>query len=63
MTSHATIKKRLSALEIPEGEELQIFLHSVDEFLERWDPMDPKTWTNAHPNGHAVILEIMDCRE
>jgi hypothetical protein len=55
--------KRLNALEcrFDGSNNMKVFCHYIEEDPVRWEPEDPASWQQAHPNGNAVILKFMDC--
>lgn len=62
MAIPAALKRRIEALEYkldPDGSRaLKVFVYHPEEEVPFWDPEPPEAWQQAHPKGHAVILEV-----
>ncbi|AKB47608.1 hypothetical protein MSKOL_1831 [Methanosarcina sp. Kolksee] len=62
----ACFKKRLEDLEksfdLEGSRAIKVFIYYPEEDIPYWDPESPEAWREAHPKGHAVILERRNCR-
>jgi ketosteroid isomerase-like protein len=66
MRSLKGLKKRLEILEnsfdLKGRGDIKVFIYHPEEDIPFWNPEPPETWQEAHPKGHAVILERRSCR-
>ena len=64
MLTAATLLKRLVTLErgfdLEGSKAIKIFIFYPEEDVPFWDPEPPNAWQQAHPKGHAVILQVRD---
>jgi hypothetical protein len=64
MAVPAVLLKRLVALErsfdLDGSNAIKVFIFHPEEGIPYWDPEPPEAWQQAHPKGHAVILEVRD---
>lgn len=63
MVIPVVLLKRLEALEcqLDCRDEIKVFMYYPEEKPPYWNPESPEIWQQAHPKGHAVILEVRDC--
>ena len=64
MAITAVLKKRLESLErgfdLEGSKAIKVFIFHPEEKVPFWDPEPPDAWQQAHPKGHAVILQVRD---
>jgi hypothetical protein len=64
MLTAATLLKRLVTLErgfdLGGSKAIKVFMFYPEEDVPFWDPEPPDAWQQAHPRGHAVILQVRD---
>ena len=64
MLTAATLLKRLVTLErgfdLGGSKAIKVFMFYPEEDVPFWDPEPPDAWQQAHPKGHAVILQVRD---
>jgi hypothetical protein len=64
MLTAATLLKRLVTLErvfdLGGSKAIKVFMFYPEEDVPYWDPEPPDAWQQAHPKGHAVILQVRD---
>lgn len=64
MLTAATLLKRLvtpeRGFDLGGSKAIKVFMFYPEEDVPFWDPEPPDAWQQAHPRGHAVILQVRD---